>query len=456
MSQRALLIVIVIAIALGAVLIFVGRSSQPRVNPDEPLVTFDPADVRAITIATHGGGEHTVARTERGGWAYLAKPADTPWPCELKDPRQLLAVLADLRPVPGATPPDGDIREPVTITLTTDADPIRFRIASVAVAGNVVAQADDGPRAVVTDAVLTAATRPGPRGWRLRSALPGVNTYDTDRITIATPDRTIVFAKRSGRWVLTQPVAARVNPATIDDLIRLINAITIARFDDGPIDRAAVGLARPALTITAERDLRTTGGTTVDTRTLAIGAPADPASLERFAAPDPRGSLLLVIAGAADPVAAIPIAPRHYLALTASGTLPADVGMIHTRVGTVEAAYRRNLGAWESIDPDMPAPDQQDVDDLLGFLAGNPGEPELALSADALRTVATIQLFDFETDLIETISLGWTADGVLGALTGPILILYPGMPPPAILDMPTPDQLPTSNTPTNLEPIDSK
>lgn len=475
MSNRALLAAVIIAVALLGLALLLNKQPTPATGTPsapaggaasgEPLMPFDPAQVSFIGVRREDGREESVRRTESGRWVYSAPSvgmaggaagAAREWPAAIPGAATAaLGALASLRPL-GAAPADAVIPDgSAAITIRAGATTRTLRVSPESLGGRTVAQADGSAPVMIDASVIGPLLRPGPSSWRIPSAMPGVR--EASRLTVTTPTDSISLARLEGRWMLRRPAAARASEPAVAKLLDALAGIPVTRFvDDARADAAALGLERPRLIVRAETDERApddAGAPHARVReiTLHAGAPASADGSQLYASSDAKGEPLFVIPAAA--LGQISTSPRNYIAPTATGVSPADVFTVmirRTDPAPADRGYRRALGRWAALtggakrDAARDAAEVSRVDELLEFLASRPGEPE-AIAAPAgaaspapspMRSLARIELGDLEGDPLEILHAGYTAEGVFAVRAGGVLILYPGVSPPAALELP--------------------
>ncbi|MBL0922533.1 MAG: DUF4340 domain-containing protein [Phycisphaerales bacterium] len=436
MSRSGSLLAIALALFVGAG-VWWALTSQRRA-PEAParLLDFSPASITGMTVRIDGR-EYAAARTPSGDWELLPPAGSTlaPWPLNAGNVRAALSVLADLRFDPTDDPGE-DATAGAVATLTTDegdAHTVAFIGQPVGGRALAVAQNGAGRRAGFVEApARDMLVNPGPRGWRVMQAMPGVGV-EVSRVRVTTPGGTLLLGQVGGSWTLREPVAARADATAVQNVLATLTSIPIERFiDDGSIDRAGAGLAAPTLRIVAETDARDVlpGGDVAvrtRTRTLDVGAAADLEARSLFASPDGGATIFTIPAGA---LRALPVDALACIARAASGVAPTDVGMAHVRfVGGVERGCRRGMDGWDELAPDgaMLPLEPEPVQDMLDFLSARlPAEVRLVDGdTDVGVPWATVTLFGFADEPLEMIDLV-RVDGAPAALSRRVLRVYRG------------------------------
>lgn len=456
MSPRAVIAAIAITLGLAIAAIFLTNKQSPApisANPIAPSAAFNPALVTSITVKRATGVEERVSRADAGQWTFHAGRIE--WPA--MPPETFASALAalpgefskgsDAEPAPGGA----------TITLSLrDGAAYALRLAPTSLGGR-TAVALTSPAGtsniLIENSILDPLLNPGPAGWRSNAAIPGAR--DCSRLTLDDGRASISLAKLEGQWSMRRPINARASQSAVSLLLGALGEVRAVRFEDAAShDLAAMGLTKPALTITAETDVRTadaSGNVRVQTvtRELIVGGPADPKGDTRFASADADGSVLFVVPAAA--ISALSLAPRNYLHPIITDISPADVFMVIVTDTTADLAsggaqrgFRRERGGWIAVNSDgSPAPvAAEPIDDLIEFLTSRPGEPEPFRPDDDIRTLRKIELIDAEGDAREVLTAGYTADGLFAVRSGNLLYTFSASNVPTILELPSFADLP--------------
>lgn len=461
MSSKAIGFFVVVALGLVVAAVVLSRQGGPApgtsgASPGGASQTsasrpwFEPGAVASITLSGEGRPAHRVERASSGGWSFRSGTVE--WPAAVPDAAtSALASLAQALMTSPSTPPPASQPGDRTLAIgLRGGEIIELRISAAALGGMVPVLARDGSResAYLIDAALVSPlTDPGPSGWRLPAALPGV--ADASRITITDPAASLTLAKLEGKWDLRRPISARASQQAVATLLSALSAIRAARFEDGATaGPAAYGLVNPRIVIQTEADERTASADgsvaiNIRSRSLFVGGPADPKGDMVFVSPDPEGSMVMVVPAAA--ITALSTAPRNYLAPTATGVLPADVFMASIRDAEAaagaagsERAYRRDSERWIRIGAggDRAPADTGDVLALLEFFSQRPGVPDPADATDEIRILRRVELFDSEGDALEILGVGYTPEGILAVRGASTVVTYSGVAPPELLYLP--------------------
>lgn len=484
MSNKAIIIAVLLAVGLLGLIAYSNwRSNAPTGSgpgaAEAVALPINAAEVIGVKVRS-GNIEEGVKRDASGAWVFVfptaapTAPAPAPagtagapqpepltWPADPEPIQNFVRAVSELAPAPGGER-GGKIPDNAALVSLkmTDGSTRLVRISPNPVAGKTLVDID-GKAAFMGDAsVLTLATQPGPRGWRINRALPGASPNDLSRIGVRTSDESLAFSKQENRWFISRPVSARASGAGVGTMLDALGRITIERFvsEGGPVDGAkvdlvAAGLASPRMIITTERDIRTldaTGTIRTDTkrRDLFVGGPADGSGSRLYASSDASGVPMFIID--ASSVAAISTAARNYIDITASSASPSDVGLITLRAGTKETGYRRVNGKWHRLLPggktEKSESDSKAIAEMVEFLTTRQGQPDLVAAGaaganakqptEAVSNLKRVSLMTDDGTEIDTLTMGYTPDGTLAARSRDVVLTYTGAAPPKLLSMP--------------------
>jgi len=461
MSTRAGIVAVIIALGLIVVALIVMRSGPQTSAPPVPeAAPFSTEDVGTVTI-TYAGKAHTVTRNDRGGWSIAV--GDGSWPVDPQPVDAMLRLIASLAEDKGAssqTPPPLD--RLITIDLVSDSG-VRETVAftDTPVAGKVLALRSGKPFALGDARIIDLAMRPGPLEWRSRMAIPDLDARGAARVSISTgPNESIELARLDSVWRVRRPMSARAHPDAVSTLLDRLASMRVLEFADDatapePPSLSMAGasaIAPGARTIELAWDQRSAqpDGTlalqTIVRKIVFDSAPGAQKDRIRATVDGPAHQRIFV---PADAPMGVSTAARNYLAATATGVSPADVGFLRIRwTSGAESGFRREGLGWTA----MPAGTQTDgapVEALLRFLFDQSGEPQESFQATDVRSLARIELMDFEAEPLDFLDVGYTADGVLAVRSGSVVWLYgPGL-SPELLALPDFSSLPpTPETPS--------
>ncbi len=435
MSLRIVIIACLLAATLGVVVYFLAPASTNAPDATGPLLDFDPARVKRITITEPNADAHTIASTTDRGWAFLSADDQTPdlaWPVDPRYPRALLRALDSTQRNPAdetASPPANAI----TVTLTfLDDTTHTATLDARAVGGQARAWVDgEGPFMVGADVLDATASPPA---WRIPTAMPGVTRFNVASIALRTPDESILLTKRQNRWFVDEPISSRVSPAAITAALEAFATLDAVRFIDRPDPPTLTAANFDNPTLVAELTLSQPPASDEPPTivSLSVGGPFSPdgstALAQSSRAPD---TALVIPTATLDP---LPSKVEGFLPTTATGLTPADIGTITITSDTTNTQLTRELDTWSGIFNDeqrKASPANRDLaDSIIAFLTQSPGTPTLRSAIQDLPS-ATIELRDLSGDLLESIDIvvsgGGEGDGIteVGLANGEAMVVYP-------------------------------
>jgi len=278
---RSLLVLLVIALGLGAYIYFVERERDPAgTEAREEAFDVQPADIGEITIRA-ASGESTTLRKSGDAWSLVepvSAPADNTVVESLLSSLSTMEIDRVIEESPTDLAPFGleAPRLQVTFTTTGGAKHQLAMGATTPTSSGMYARVDDNPRLLLVPAFLESTFNKTPFDLRNRRVLDVARDL-VDRVTIAPRGATAVDLRRDGvNWRLAAPVEARADFSPADSILsRLATAQMTSIVKEGAAPTAAElrawGLDAPQLTATV--------GAGSTTATLALGGARDDTSI---------------------------------------------------------------------------------------------------------------------------------------------------------------------------------
>ena len=278
---RSLLVLLVIALGLGAYIYFVERDRDPAAaDAREKAFTVEPADITGLTVRGASGETTTLRRT--GETWTLAAPVEAP-----ADSAVLESILSSLSTLtidrvideqPAALDQYGLDTPRMQVDFTTgDGATHHVQLGGTTPTNSgIYARIDDATRVVLVPAFVETTFDKTSFDLRDRRVLD-IARDTVDRLTLTPRSGPAIDMRRDGvNWRLTAPIDARADFSPADGLLgRLTTAQMSSVVKEGAEPTAAElrtwGLDAPQLTATV--------GSGSTTATLAIGAARDDAAV---------------------------------------------------------------------------------------------------------------------------------------------------------------------------------
>lgn len=276
---RSLLILLVVALGLGAYIYFVESQRDPtETDAKEKLFAVTASDINELNIRK--GSTTTALRKDGDAWGLTA-PVTTPASSSAVEPvvNGLETIEIDRVIEENATnlAPFGLDAPPLSIGFrTADGTAHELHLGSKTPTGSgIYARVDGNPRVLLVAAFHEQTFDKTPFDLRDRQVL-AITAGDAERVTLTSRNATPVELRRSeGAWRLAAPLEARADASVAEGLVnRLTTAQMSSVISEGnpptPAELRTYGLDAPRLVATV--------GSGSNTATLAIGAARDEAS----------------------------------------------------------------------------------------------------------------------------------------------------------------------------------
>ncbi len=331
------------------------------VRPGQPSAIVEPSDLDGVWVMTqsHPG--------------VVGTPA---WPVATAQVRGVIRLIADFAKAPttDARPPEDSTR----VRLAMKDGPWReMLIGSDELAGRVqVAILETGAaggesQGRLVDAGMARLLRPeGTLAWREPLLFPGGADASTSiSLTIAAdsaagtaaPSTPLTATKVQGRWALTSPLAARVEPQTPAGVLLLAARATPRTFIEPAPPDADTGLDRPSLVLTLEIPVNTLQSGDVRRRTLVQKLERGWRDAEGSSFARITGTLIdlatreetivfgpTVVSVGDEHFAGLSVDPTLWIARTATSMPAADVRRIEIVRGSASSSLIRTIDGWRT------------------------------------------------------------------------------------------------------------
>ncbi|MFG0294052.1 MAG: DUF4340 domain-containing protein [Phycisphaerales bacterium JB050] len=464
MSRTAIIVLVIVALGLGATLYFVnqkphfagGNGSSPGSStPTGPAFEVDTAQVVALTVTEPGGVTRSVYKTPVGGWIYAELPVTTEpdigWPVDVSRVRSALQTLS---PIPAAGRSDSvtvDDSAPIIELRLADGTVRSLQVERESVGGNSLALVDSEQTVLIPSDTVSDILSQGPESWRLTSPLAGLNS-DPSRITIASGNNRVALAKVENRWTIRGPISARADEVMIRSLLSELAKMRISEFTD-----STNLVTDPVVTFEVERDdVVSSDGSArrVTRRVFSIGGAMPPGGPLRRATVrgtdlPPATAMIIERGGISTDEQFIKLAePEIYITKHPLHERREDIGIILFRpIGNMDAerGFRRDLEGWNEMNRDggmrtAELPDREALDQAITMLTTETGTPRIASEVDHFRPLTRVELYTLDGSDLGSLQVGYT-DGVVSVRRGTVLWLYPETIAPSMFMLPAPDQI---------------
>jgi len=278
---RSLLLLMAVALGLGAYIYFVESERDPAAtDAKEKVFTIDRTAVTELKIKSSSSSETTTLRRTGDAWEVVAPvvaPADSATVDAILSTLETVEVDRVLDENPSALAQFGLEVPAVEVTATAGGTAHSLALGIDTPTGTgLYARANGSPRLLLVPSFHKAALDKSTFDLRNRQAL-AVNRDTVDRVTLAPRGAPPIELHRDGvNWQLSVPVTARADFSPTDGLIgRLATAqmssIVLEGSEPTPAQLRTYGLDSPQLTASI--------GTGSSMATLALGAAKDDASI---------------------------------------------------------------------------------------------------------------------------------------------------------------------------------
>lgn len=258
MTRRFVVLLVVFAVLLTAFSFALSlRDSRDwRANRSRRLLPFPWQDAAAVIVTRHGGQTLRFSRSPGAEWRVeLHDGRLDVLDSKASDGLAALATLTRRDPMPDRAPPDPDAA--VTLVATSSqGQEVRLDFGDVQ--NNIRAVVVDGDDSLVYGVNQDLLTFLEWKGERLR------NMYLTsvgggrapEKVTLSPnpddPSLDVVLERRSGGWLLSQPVEWPADTVKMDLLLRWLDRLRADSVaEEAPATRAAFGLKQPTARIEA-------------------------------------------------------------------------------------------------------------------------------------------------------------------------------------------------------------
>lgn len=280
---RSLLILLVVALGLGAYIYFVESERDPAGTDrrEKVFAGLDRNDITELTIRASGADQGTALRRTDGDWTVV-EPVQT-----TADASAVDAILSSLETLelervieeaPGNLEPFGLEPADVEVSFRTSDGASRtlWLGSTTPTSSGLYARTSDSPRLLLLPIYHRSTFNRTTFDLRNRRVLELAQATVDEVVLEPSRGPAVTLTRVDGTWRLAQPIDTRADAASADSLVSRLSAAQMTSIvhegdEPTPADLRSWGLDRPRLTITAR-----TGSATA---TLAIGAERDGSSV---------------------------------------------------------------------------------------------------------------------------------------------------------------------------------
>ncbi|MEO8071303.1 MAG: DUF4340 domain-containing protein [Acidobacteriota bacterium] len=279
--MRSLLVLLILALGLGAYVYFVEAKRDPDAATKKDKVftvetgKIDQVDVRAAS------GEVTTVKKQGDKWqvtAPISAAADQSAVTALVSTIETLEAQKTLEENPASVSAYGlePARFSVAFKLAGDAATHRLNVGNRTPTGSdVYARVDGQPKLFLLSAYLEDSLNRTTFSLRDKTALT-FPPDTTDAMTVEAPGSPVVtLSRKDNTWQLTAPAAARADYAAVDGMVSRLSQLQmksiVSDAAPSPKDMTTYGLDKPKLLVTV--------GSGSSRAALAIGANKDDATV---------------------------------------------------------------------------------------------------------------------------------------------------------------------------------
>lgn len=429
---RSLIILLVVALALGAYIFFVENKSTPAGDTSavkkDKVFTADSSKFEEITLKAESG-ETTTLHKKNNVWEIVAPETMTADSGEIG---QLLSNLESLEVNSVVDEKPADVKDfgldPPRFTVGFKAEgaaaPTQLQVGKkTPTGGDLYARVEGQPRVFLINGYLEGSFNKTPFSLRDKTIL----TFDREKADTLTIEKTgsptLAFAKKGENWRLTKPYDARAESGTVDGLVGKLAQAKMTSFEtaDGTKDLKKYGLDKPQATAIV--------GAGSARATLVIGAKKDDGSL--YARDLSRPAVFTVEGSMLDDLEKKPedlrkkevFEFRAFNAHSVEFTYAGKTVTFEKQKGTPPAAGADQstppADVWKQTKPEAKDADQTKLTDLLTTLSNLKADKFIEKASTSGEEMTVTVSFGETSDLKkETVKFRKSGNEVQATLTG--------------------------------------
>ena len=416
-GARSTLVLLVVALALGAYIYFVESGRPPAGTPDPPETVFDvdSDDIDSLAV-TAGNGDRTVIEKDGDRWRIVE-----PFPVnvDVAEVVSLTSSLANLEMQRVVAEPEDALElegfgldEPgIEVGFTTvDGTDARLLIGERSPAGNdLYATVAGSDRVFLISGFLDTTFDQTTFDLRDKSILD-ITRNDVDALEISGPEVAVRLRKADGAWSLASPIEARADLGVTDGLVGRLSTGRMSAIEAESADPDALGpygLDDPRLTVTV--------GLGSSAATLLLGGTTPAGTV--YARDGARDLVFTVDASLASELEQGVDEYRRkdlfaFRPFNATG-LEIELEGERWTFARVEAAGEEETDTWRRTAPDPGDVERADMDDLLAKLSNLRAESfEASREGTGLDAPAATLAVTFDDGERESVAVGRAGDDV--------------------------------------------
>jgi len=404
---KHILILVLVAVILSSFSMWQRAFSvQSKQNKIVRLLHEDSIDFTSIVKITLVRRDETVLFERIEGIWWQTEPfvckMDTPSMVKLVERAQGLLQLGVI---------EGDVSKETlglgkhsnSLTLATENKTISLSLGRMALGGRAYAAVDDGRPVMVSQSLHRLAIESDHRYWRDIRIFP-MMSVDTQRIERRIDDDVLVLESRSGKWMIKEPVSARVHQEALVEWIGRLASVKLGSYIvDEPKDLSLFSLLSPraSLAVTSSNG---------ETATILIGGRVSAGSQNRYVKLKNTPMVFSMnweVLSQLFPTVEVIASP------TGSGVSPFDVKRIRIATKESETILRRELETWVDETRGDKLVDVEQVRALLGWvLEAHPSSVAIGPYPRKLQS-ATVTLEGYDRMPMDTVRIAKQVDGNL-------------------------------------------
>jgi len=366
-----------------------------------PQDTIPASEIEMITL--NKGSEEIVFVRIEGIWWQTQ-----PFMCRMNT-NSMMAVIERAQGVLQIGVVEGDVSKETiglgensnSLTLATKDQNLKIALGRMTLGGMAYAAVDGGQPVTVSQSLHRLALDTDHRYWRDIRLFPEL-AINAERIKRRIDDDVLTLSRSSGKWMIQEPVSARVHDDALTEWIGRLASVKLGAFvADEPEDLALFSLLSPR----ASLEITDSNG---KTQTILIGGRVSAGSQNRYVKLE---NTPMVFSMSWDALSQLFPSSEIIAAPTGSGVSPFDVKRIRIASKYSETLIRRELETWVDETRGDKVIEQEDVRALLSWiLESHPVSVAIGPYPRKLQ-IATITFEGYDRMPLDTVRVAQQEDG---------------------------------------------